>query len=332
MSNPSTQLIAYDRIDDVPAFVRQIGNDIAKSKLFGCQSIEQGNVIALECIARKMPPLMIAEKYYLIHGKLSMKAESMLADFRTASKGSHRILKRDADCAEIELITADRQSITFRLTWAEASQEPFVYDGKEAEIVAKLQQGKSAELTLKPKYATPRSRTQMLWARVVSDAVRCVAPEVVCGSYTPEEVSDFETMPEIVQNQMIPEQPEPEPEDAEIIVPETTAEEPQSGTVFDATEPAAIQEETAKAEPAEESRNTDPATEFQVSEIKRYIAEVAQTQPDIVSKVKTKLAKHSLKTLSDLNQIEADIFIEAMRRKSTAAFFEADLKGHCPKQ
>ena len=32
---------------------------------------------------------------------------------------------------------------------------------------------------------------QMLWARVVSDAVRCVCPQANQGSYAPEEVEDF---------------------------------------------------------------------------------------------------------------------------------------------
>jgi hypothetical protein len=36
---------------------------------------------------------------------------------------------------------------------------------------------------------------QMLWARVISDGVRTLAPEIVYGIYTPEETQDFEPAP-----------------------------------------------------------------------------------------------------------------------------------------
>jgi len=51
---------------------------------------------------------------------------------------------------------------------------------------------KSKNDELKFNWSTPRKRKQMLWARLVSDVVRAIAPQVVKGIYTPEEVADFD--------------------------------------------------------------------------------------------------------------------------------------------
>lgn len=178
----------YDRAANVADFLVNVGRAIHSSGMFGCDSPSQGYVLALECAARKMPPLTLAERYHLIKGKLSMKAEAMLADF--AKEGSHEIIERSPTRAAIKLVR-NRKSHVFELTWEDAVREPFVYEGKEADVIAKLAAGKTGDLKLKPKYATPRARTQMLWARVVSDGVRAMAPEVVAGHYAPEEVADF---------------------------------------------------------------------------------------------------------------------------------------------
>ncbi len=309
----SNQLIAYDRIDDVQSFVTTLGRSIAVSKMFGCESEAQGQVMALECIARKMPPLMIAEKYHLIYGKLSMKTEAMLADFRTIAKGSHKIKCRTADKVAIELITCDGDSHTFELTWEEAKLEPFPYDGKESVVVETIAKGDLKSLKLKPKYATGRSRMQMLWARLVSDAIRCVAPEVICGSYTPEEVSDFESMPEAVRN-------EAPPEDAEVV----EVVEPTITTI------ETVVEQPADPETDDSMTNDDPCLEPQIQEIKDALG-VAEQLPglkDIVARVKAKLVSCGLKKLADLTYSDAARLLEAINRKQVDAFFEADLKAH----
>ena len=74
---------------------------------------------------------------------------------------------------------------------AHADDQWVVYEGKEGDIVAKLLNGKTQGLRIKAKYATPRSRMQMLWARLISDSIRIVAPEIITGVYVPEEVDDF---------------------------------------------------------------------------------------------------------------------------------------------
>jgi hypothetical protein len=192
-----TEMSIYDKFDH-PDQLAAFGKAICLSEMFGCTNASQGMVLAMECAARKTPILSLAERYHLIHGRLSMKSEAMLADFRTRCGGSHRILARTPSQAKIELSLKDDVQ-EFKLTWTDALQEPFVYVGKEAAIVQKLQKEKK-ELIVKSKYSTPRARMQMLWARVVSDGVRAMAPEVVSGHYTPEEIGDFDGNDDVIDD------------------------------------------------------------------------------------------------------------------------------------
>lgn len=172
-------LAVYDRISDPMAAIATLGRDIAHSQMFGCSNEEQGRVLAMTCFAKRMDPLALAESYHLIQGKLSMRADRMLAGLHERG-GSHRIIQRNPEAAAIE-ITIHGDTQQFSLTWHDAQQEPFVY-GKE----------KNGKRQLKDNWATPRSRMQMLWARVVSDGVRAMCPEVVCGAYVPEEIDDLD--------------------------------------------------------------------------------------------------------------------------------------------
>jgi hypothetical protein len=173
MSN--TELTVYSRIADPLAFVREFGTEIALSKMFGCANEAQGKVFAMACLCEETNPIALSRKYNVIENNLSMKSDAMLAELR-ARGGKHRVLERTAEKASVE-ITYDDQVYVESFSWNEAQIEPYVFckDGK----------------TLKKNWATPRARRQMLWARVISEAVRTVAPEIVSGIYTPEETSDF---------------------------------------------------------------------------------------------------------------------------------------------
>jgi hypothetical protein len=141
--------------------------------MFGCSTIEQGRILALTCLKKGIDPLSIAERYHIIKGDLSMRSDAMLAGIGQFG-GKYRVVRRTADAAEIE-ITREDDKQRFALTWEEAKAEPFT---------------KAKDGSIKENYATPRTRMQMLWARVVSDGVRTMWPEVVTGYYTPEEIAD----------------------------------------------------------------------------------------------------------------------------------------------
>lgn len=183
-------LSVYAAPNAVPV-IESMGRAIAKSQFIKCENVEQGMVLAMTCYSKGMDFLTLAQKYDLIGGRLSMKSDAMLSGLRERG-GKHKIIKRTPDEACV-LLTYDGQDYESRITWEDARRESFPYNGKESVVIRFIEADNQVELAkiLKPKYATPRSRMQMLWARAVSDGVRALCPEVNTGVYTPEEISDF---------------------------------------------------------------------------------------------------------------------------------------------
>ena len=195
------EIVLYDKIENPIEAIEKMGSFFAKSGMFGCDRLEQGQVLAAACMAERKSPLEITRKYHLLDGRLSMKSEAMLAEFRGRG-GKQEIVTRTPDCAAIRL-TIDGQSQVFSLTWDEAKEEPFPY-GKENK--------------LKKNWATPRARMQTMWARVVSDGVRAMAPEIVTGTYTPEEIEDFDGTIPPQTKPLVTKTPEP-PKSANVEAP-----------------------------------------------------------------------------------------------------------------
>ncbi|MEY4403300.1 MAG: Verrucomicrobia phage [Verrucomicrobiota bacterium] len=156
----------YNRMHDPLQAVERLGEMIATSGMFGCQKIEQGQVLALQCMTERKAPLELAKTYHVIEGKLSMRADAMLAKFQL-SGGTVKWTRRDDKVVEATF-TLGGNSLPFR-----ATLEEFMSNG-----VATGRDGKLKDNWRK----FPR---QMLTARVVSEAVRLLAPQVVFGVYTP---------------------------------------------------------------------------------------------------------------------------------------------------
>lgn len=228
--NPMT---VFDNVNPLE-FINTMGDVFAKSGMLGVSNPNQGKLLAMACLCERKTPFEITREYHIIEDKLSMRTDAMLAKFKGIG-GKYEILQRDENGSQIKLIL-DGQSYVSKFTWSEAKQESFIYqrDGK----------------TLKKNWATERSRTQMMWARAASDGVRTIAPEVVAGIYTPEEVQDFDDVPAAKKGKS--QKPEGEVIDAEFQVeavkeasPATTGEEVTTPRVQDAHEVAAVVETTA---------------------------------------------------------------------------------------
>lgn len=160
--------------------LQKIGEFFAQSGMFGIQNAAQGMIVAATCHMRNMDPLQFKETYHIIDGTPSMRADAMLARFQECG-GRYKIASRTPDKAAI-LLDYEGSQMEFALTWEDAQREPFPW---AFDKVTKQQ-------VLKKNWATPRARMQMLWARVVSDGVRAICPKVNHGTYTPEEVQDFD--------------------------------------------------------------------------------------------------------------------------------------------
>lgn len=151
--------------DTALANVERMGAAMCQSGMFGCTRREQGTILAIACITMGMSPLDVANKYHIIDGKLSKKAGAALAEFK-ARGGKYKWLRTgqepDQDQENLEAVgefTLDGETITVRFDMAMARK-------------AGLVRAKSAWETFPWK---------MLRARVESDAIGMLAPEIYFG-------------------------------------------------------------------------------------------------------------------------------------------------------
>jgi hypothetical protein len=150
-----------------------LAQEFEKSGMFGCTQPGQGAVLLSTCMTDKISPIEFIRTYHLIEGRPSMRADAMLAKF-VQQGGRYKILEFSENKAAGVFSLGDNE-VTMSMTMQEA----------EAAGLTKSKAGK-----VKDNWRSfPR---QMLWARVVSSAIRLVAPQIVAGVYTPEEVQDFD--------------------------------------------------------------------------------------------------------------------------------------------
>jgi hypothetical protein len=162
----------------------------AQAHVMGAQNDAEG-MLAVTLI-HEVGIVKAESTYHIMMGRLTKKAEAILADFIRAG-GKYKIVQRDALGAKVIASMGETLNAEFSFTWEDALQEPFVYAGSSKDQRAELKKPVEAR-NLKDKYATPRSRMQMLWARLVSDMGRTLCPSATDGMYPPEEVSDFEEL------------------------------------------------------------------------------------------------------------------------------------------
>ena len=172
------EITVYEKMNDPIHSIQILGEAIAKSGMFGCEKVEQGTILALQCIAEKKAPLEMAKNYHLIGGKLSMRSDAMLAEYR----------KRGG---KVKWTSFDDKKAAG--TWT--------YDGNEIDLSYTIEEAKNLGL-IKEKSVWTKDPAAMLRARLISKAIRMLAPEVVVGVYTPEETESFTVQkpiePEIV--------------------------------------------------------------------------------------------------------------------------------------
>jgi hypothetical protein len=160
----------YDKVNDPMAAATQLGEWIARSGMFGCERVEQGAILAMQCLVERKAPLELAKHYHIIGGKLSLRADAMLALYRERG-GKVRWLQFDDNGAKAR----------------------WTYDGNDIEL------GYSAEDARRAGFLPGRAGSgwakfpaEMMRARLISKAVRMLAPEVCTGTYTPEELEDIQ--------------------------------------------------------------------------------------------------------------------------------------------
>lgn len=306
----SNDLALYDKIASPMDAAKQLGDWVHKSQLFGTACVEQANVIALECLARGVPPMDLANTYHVIGNKLTMKADVMGGRFQ-ALGGKIKTIERSATRAAVEL-TYEGETTPFSFTAEEAMCEPSTYnyakkdENEVVEAIADPAKRKNLidakKMSIKPKYATPRSLMQMLWARLISDAVRTICPKVNSGTYAPE---DFGTSVAEDSDDTI---------DVEVVKAEPALKHaPKEEPVKPAAEsPPAT---SAAAYPAVDPRD-EPCDSKQTERIRELWFALGCTE----SQIKEQLSKRNVNAVRSLTVGQADILIgnleKALEKKS----------------
>ncbi len=173
LSTPANQQVAiYNKITDPIQAIEKMGEMIWASGMFGCVKPEQGMVLAMQCLAEGKAPLELAKTYHIIEGKLTMRADAMLGRYLTTGGKVKWLVRSDTEV---------------RAIWSK--------DGNDVEISSTLEEFKNNGIAMSGKGGLKdnwrKFPKQMLTARNVSEAVRLLAPQIISGIYTPEEVSDF---------------------------------------------------------------------------------------------------------------------------------------------
>jgi hypothetical protein len=192
----------YDKVADPMAAATQLGEWICRSGMFGADRPEQGNLLALQCIVERKPPLELAKHYHVIQGRLSLRADAMLALYR--ERGG-KVIWKQFDAA--------------------GARAQWIYDGNDIELAYTADDAKAAGfLPARGGSGWAKFPAEMMRARLISKAVRMLCPEVVTGTYTPEEIADF-AQPSPVQ--VLATQPQAKAVDVEVVPTAVTADEPK---------------------------------------------------------------------------------------------------------
>jgi len=165
----------------------QLAQQFAQAHVMGANNPAEGMLAVV--LINEIGLVKAESNYHIMMGRISKKAHAVLVDFVRAG-GTYKILKRDEFCASM-YAKKDESEGVYTFTWEDAQQEPFVYQGGSKEQQRQLTLPPE-QRTIKAKYATPRSRMQMLWARLISDTCQALCPEANDGMYPPEVVSDFD--------------------------------------------------------------------------------------------------------------------------------------------
>lgn len=145
--------------------IDKAGAWFAKSGLFGCDRTEQGAILALTCISENISPIEFSRTYDICEGKLRKKAMAAFADFRKKG-GKVKWLNTGDD--------------------GKAASAEFTFEGQTVALSFSIEQAKLAGL-VKPRGGWEKNPGNMLRARVISNALGMLCPEIYAGEYDEDE-------------------------------------------------------------------------------------------------------------------------------------------------
>jgi hypothetical protein len=161
----------YAKIENPMTAIAELGNMFHKSGIMGVSTPGDGAVVALTCMCEGITPLEFAKTYHIINGRPSMRADMMHAKFRGAG-GKVSWINMGDD--------------------GKAAEATFEFDGQTQQMKYTIEDAKNVvgDKLDKPDSNWRKDRGAMLRARLITKAIRILAPELIAGVYTPDELED----------------------------------------------------------------------------------------------------------------------------------------------
>jgi hypothetical protein len=306
VNDQSGAMAVYGRIKDPMEFINGMGKVFALAGACGVKTENEGKVLALACMCKGKDPFELQEDYHIIEGKLSMRADAMLAKFRERG-GKHRWVKdgKDGVSAELELIDRDGMKVTSTFTIKQAQEAGYIRKGSNWE----------------------KRPDQQLRARCTSDGIRMIAPEVISGRYTPEELDDsrvVDTTATTVTPVRSAEEVEARRRELQGQATNGAATSTTTAVQSVATDPNVIDVtlETIPFDPTPD--HTSPATTaeriaaekktLKLAEIQHIAEQFSATESALIAGI-NKQDGTNYATLDDLPDLKADAILERLRQK-----------------
>lgn len=301
MDGSDTILSLAQRAENPMTFLTEMGKQLAYSGMLGLKKPEQGTTMLMLCMTERLTPLAVFQKFHIMEdGKLSIKADWALARFREIG-GKYKIL-RDG---------SDNESASYEFTY-QGNVQTFSYSMDDARM----------EELVKPKSRWIKNPSSMLRARVITGGVRLVAPEVMAGFYSSEEL-------------------EGQTDSTPTTTPTTTSTTKKTGksaTASTQTATPSPSSATAEADPtvvdAEFQVTTDDKPPFETAatetptavdsartaalmEIELLWGASGKTMADLVAAISAKFPE--VKTVDDMSDERINGILENLRKKAATA-------------
>lgn len=289
-----TALQVYERMADPLVAADKMAQSYAM--VCGGKTKEEGFVIALTCMMEGITAIEFNRRYHMIQGKPSMRADALLAEFRSAG-GRYKILENSPDRAAIAFTWED-EVYEWEFTWEEAQASRWPWKN-----------WKKPEEGFKDNWSTPTDRRDMLWSRLVSSSVKKLVPEIAAGCYTPEELQDVADTP---RSEVVVQPTAPAKSAIEVAREKSQVKKEPEGEVIDA-EFETVEDTVPFEEPAKEEPKPAPAkmrltpgskssvTEEQLVRLSELFIELEIDEEE----QENALAARKCKAFSDLSQNQA---------------------------
>ena len=170
------EITLYEKMQNPLEAVEKLGETMAMSGMFGCDNKNAGKVLAMICMVERKSPVELMRTYDIIGGKLRKKALASYAEFRQKG-GKVEWIKIGDDGQE--------------------ARAKFSFEGQTIELAFTIDQAIKGGAIMKPGSNWQKTPGNMLRARLLSNGIAILCPEIFAGGEDDDETQSATTAPAI---------------------------------------------------------------------------------------------------------------------------------------